>query len=398
MPFQPFDPSPIPLERPTFTGDNRLNEYLGRLYAGINSLHSTVSTLASRAYTNQSDIPSFIEISKQLQSSGSAPLNVTNLQGLLYQPQNTYVPAVTSLPDLSDPLSQDGQLVRFAGGLWVFNSATQEPGQWERVTTYAVFLTGTHAVRLSDFDPPSVLGLAEGTVYWETDRLVLYMVRAGVWTYILGSMFGTLAPDLKPTDLGIHDTRFSFYAADYMHHYMWDGTAWTFAPGDPGSRHIVMAGNWGPPEGGLWQYCDTSIVLTAMNDGSLVAVQTPELNTDIFIYGGFPGPPVAATQGAIVAGSRTELESTHTHNVPSQIINTGGPDNTVFFDTGDGTTGTASAASTSHQHNATIPLIASAAGTPHRHDLDPANVTTQPPTFANGGLPRRQGLAFWMRR
>jgi hypothetical protein len=58
---------------------------------------------------------------------------------------------------------------------------------------------GTHG------DRPMPGSMPEGALYYENDRGVLYANTLGVWQYVAGTMFGTLSPDERPTDLGTHD-------------------------------------------------------------------------------------------------------------------------------------------------------------------------------------------------
>lgn len=235
--------------------------------------------------------------------------------------------------------------------------------------------------------------------YYETDRTVLYGSISGQWRYVAGTMYGTLAPDTKPIDLDVLDTGFLFRAGDYEHAYVWQGipTAWRFAPGDPGSRYIVSAGNWFSPTGGLWQLCDTTIVPTAMADGSLSNVQTPDMNSLCFIVGGaaetFTRP---ASLPTLLGTPRTEAESAHTHNTP--IINTlsGGPDSTASITQGTGAP--ASVPSLSHGHSVFVPATPTSAGTAHSHNVTVANLGLQAPSEAAGGLPKRILTYFYMRR
>jgi hypothetical protein len=235
--------------------------------------------------------------------------------------------------------------------------------------------------------------------YYETDRTVLYASINTEWKYVAGTMYGTLAPDTKPTDLGVLDTGFLFRAGDYEHAYVWQGipAAWRFAPGDPGSRYIVGAGNWTAPTGGLWALCDTTIVATAMDDGSLANVQTPELNTLAFLVGGaaetFARPATTPTVGA---GAKTETENAHTHNTPIINTTTGGPNSTGIVTEGD--IGPASIPSLGHSHNLFVPATATSAGTAHFHAITAANLGLTAPSEATGGLPKRMVLYWYMRR
>jgi hypothetical protein len=66
-----------------------------------------------------------------LSASGSNPLNVQGLVGVLAQPQLAGAPVVTSLPALGTPAAQDGALVYYNGLLYRFDGPS---GTWQPVT------------------------------------------------------------------------------------------------------------------------------------------------------------------------------------------------------------------------------------------------------------------------
>lgn len=83
---------------------------------------------------------------------------------------------------------------------------------------------GTHAAR------PDPATMPDGAIYVETDRgNALYENIKGVWRYVTGTMWGTISPDQRPTDLGPHDAGFTFRGTDYAREYIWTGTAWVDA-------------------------------------------------------------------------------------------------------------------------------------------------------------------------
>lgn len=71
---------------------------------------------------------------KQLQVTGSSPLNVTGLAGQLAQPQIADAPNITALPAITDPLSQDGTLVSLSNQVYRFDGTT-DPGTWKPITS-----------------------------------------------------------------------------------------------------------------------------------------------------------------------------------------------------------------------------------------------------------------------
>jgi hypothetical protein len=85
---------------------------------------------------------------------------------------------------------------------------------------------GTHAQRL--LLTPT---LYNTVLYAETDRdNILYQVQnvANIlkWVYVSGVMFGTLSPDLRPTDLATGDVGFLYQTTDTFELFRWSGTAW----------------------------------------------------------------------------------------------------------------------------------------------------------------------------
>jgi hypothetical protein len=83
-------------------------------------------------------------------------------------------------------------------------------------------LQGTHADRLT-YDTTR---LADGTLFYETDRAVWYVWFQGAWRYQTGTMRGTFSPDQRPTDLGTNDIDLIYYATDTHYQYVWNGTGW----------------------------------------------------------------------------------------------------------------------------------------------------------------------------
>lgn len=83
---------------------------------------------------------------------------------------------------------------------------------------------GTHAERLA----VPTTELWSGMLFSETDRSgVLYQNQASVWHFIAGTMWGTLSPDQRPTDLGVNDAGFDFRSTDPPpREFIWSGTAW----------------------------------------------------------------------------------------------------------------------------------------------------------------------------
>jgi hypothetical protein len=79
---------------------------------------------------------------------------------------------------------------------------------------------GPHANR------PAPDEMSDGALYVEIDRGVIYSNQNGVWQYVAGTMFGTLSPDQRPTDLGADDGGFTFRGTDQQREFIWSQTAW----------------------------------------------------------------------------------------------------------------------------------------------------------------------------
>jgi hypothetical protein len=91
--------------------------------------------------------------------------------------------------------------------------------QWIEVTEVRY---GTHAGR------PNPLDVVNGALYVEFDRGgAIYQNQNNVWKYLAGTMFGTLSPDQRPTDLGVNDAGFDFRTSVApAREFIWSQTAW----------------------------------------------------------------------------------------------------------------------------------------------------------------------------
>ena len=95
-------------------------------------------------------------------------------------------------------------------------------GQWVETTPVRY---DTHAERIA----ATITELVSGMLWVETDRSsVLYQNQVVGWQYIAGTMWGTLSPDQRPTDLGpAGDAGFQFRSTDLpARSFIWSGTAW----------------------------------------------------------------------------------------------------------------------------------------------------------------------------
>lgn len=286
---------------------------------------------------------------RALSVEGQGPLNVTGLVGQLAQPQKAYVPFVDVLPNvLHDPMSQDGALVSYNGVVYWFDGRT-EPGRWRALGAAAVFLSDTHANRLANF-PASDYPI--GTVFWETDRTVLYENQgtygASNWVYILGTMRGAQAA-IAGLGLGQYDDGVLFECTDYNHvlRWAWGGGpgAFGWGPGENGSAYVQFFAV--APTGVGWKLADGagSPVAYLLATGGTATVALPDLRGSVYPKG------AAAYTGAVDAAV----------------------DPTISGDTGAGA---------AHSHGVgTLDAAAASAGTPSGVNADESTHTHGPGDF-----------------
>jgi hypothetical protein len=98
---------------------------------------------------------------------------------------------------------------------------TWNGGQWVETTPIRY---GTHAERLAE----TIANLVSGMLWMETDRgSVIYQNQGGTWLFLSGTMWDTMSPDHRPTDLGVHDAGFDYRTTDPpAREFIWNQTAW----------------------------------------------------------------------------------------------------------------------------------------------------------------------------
>lgn len=177
-------------------------------------------------------------------------------------------PTVTSLPGPTDPLSSPGQQVIFNGSVYVFTAGLVGPdGYW------AIAVTGAPTIRdtFANLSLYPATNYAVGTVFQATDWLVSYAVQntdIGLqWTYYNGIYEAPLAS--IPGTLGVNDINFTFRASDYLHSWIWNGSAWNFTTGGFPAGYIIQVQSpaYLPP-GALWHALDGSTVPVSQNNGT----------------------------------------------------------------------------------------------------------------------------------
>ena len=217
-----------------------------------------------------------------------------------------------------------------------------------------------------------------GSLYIETDRNdVVYINQttsgANAWVYLSGILRGAYAT-ISTLGLGSNDAGFLFHSTDYLHAHRWTGTVWQFAPGDPGSRFIVLSEN--APLGGYWQVCDGTTVAVATSAGATQNVATPNFATDA------NGDSVFLMAGSAYTGATPLIRARANWAAAND---TGTPSATTTFMEGAGSDVTV--ASDTHSHKLTDGVV----------DLVFPGETTSP-AAGPSGLPRRMGLIAFMRR
>lgn len=114
---------------------------------------------------------------------------------------------------------------------------------------------GTHANR------PDPSTMPDGAIYIEDDRKVLYQNWDGTWWYIAGTMYGTISPDQRPTDLGTHDAGFEFRGTDVARQFLWSQTAWVEVTAVQYGTHAARPAPASIVEGALYVESDRGGVI-----------------------------------------------------------------------------------------------------------------------------------------
>jgi hypothetical protein len=249
--------------------------------------------------------------------------------------------------------------------------------------TGKLVMVGVFASRPTAFSVP-------GQVFAASDRnYVSWFSDGAAWLYLCGICVATLAN--ITTGLTTNDAGYLFYASDYKHLWRWGGSSWDFGPGDPGSQFIVAGTDI--PSGGLWAACGGGVVVCSTAAGGVTNITTPNLSGDVFIRGGNLAAVAAAARAQWETTARTETENAHTHSVDPAPTTSGTPSATTSV----GGTGTDVASST-HTHSTDIAGTTSAAGSAHSHVLNDTNAQLKIFSDANGGLPLRISIPWYIRR
>lgn len=191
--------------------------YLRRLVSGLqvqakDSANFLTKTEADRKYS-----PAVLQ--QMFQSGGAFYLNVTNLPGILAQPQNAKVSTGTSTPNLLSPLSQNGTLfvVTPSKALYFFDGSTA-PGTWKSIAA-----TGITAFGLRSAQPAAG---NSGFTYFQTDTKWTYIDNGTNYIYDSGVDSGTDATRAAIA-VGANDNGALFLTTDTKKLWEVVGGAWT---------------------------------------------------------------------------------------------------------------------------------------------------------------------------
>jgi len=135
-----------------------------------------------------------------------------------------------------------------------------------RINAPQFFFTG-HASR-TKLNPQNV---SIGTLFFETDRNVLYISNGSTWQYVAGVFSAVLAA--LPSDLTSTDAGFLVNVTDYNHLLQWSGSSWGWGPGDFGGGFTVPFVN--PPTSMGWHAADGSTVNQLQPNGGISPVVVP---------------------------------------------------------------------------------------------------------------------------
>lgn len=355
-----------------------------------------INVLSARPVVQPDTLPTLYGPGVQrsaLSNTGTHPLNVNGLAGLLLQPQTPLLKTYATAAEASAATgNQSGVAAVINGQIVVYNSST---ATWDEITHRAIYV-GLHMDRMLTYDAADY---QEGTLFYETDRHVTYIVlitsTVHNWWYLCGEMDCHLGPYVTrdvPTDLASMDAGFKINSLDYKHQHVWTGSQWEFSPGDAGNCFIVAGPTGtGPWQTGLWFPCTGGACYVAGVDSVPVQVTTPDLSGDVFILGAVgtiavPTQSVATTPTWEV-GAKTEDEHTHKHGTTALSTSAGGN----IINAGSGVAG---ASSNLHTHTITGNTDV---GDAHSHELKDSNAKLNKPSEDNGGLPVRIKLSWFMR-
>jgi hypothetical protein len=235
------------------------------------------------------------------------------------------------------------------------------------------------AVRIDTFALRGPAAMFPNTIFEASDRNYQAWVSTGQkWLYAYGVYQRTQSQlSALAATLGTDDTGLEVWVTDYEHHLKWTGSAWVFAPGDPGSGWVAIGKPAGTaPNGGVWGLCDGTAYNVLNADGTTTSLTTQNLTGDVFIKG-------KSTSGSQQSATRATWES----SAATDAANTGGS-----VSTSSGSVNGGDGASASFLTSASFNEGS------HSHPLSDTNAQLKVPSESNGGLPLRIACVFYIRR
>jgi len=160
-----------------------------------------------------------------------------------------------------------------------------------------------------------------GSLYFETDRQILYVCRQNgatrEWRYASGMFYTATAPATVATDapaLGTADVGVQINWTTYNRPYRWTGAAWARADAEPVGRIMTVTGVEAPGAG--WQLCDGSAGVTVTTaTGGTTTVTVPNYATSAYLK-----LATAATVGPTAASGVT-ADTTAVNNNTTAVNN-----------------------------------------------------------------------------
>lgn len=245
------------------------------------------------------------EISKELQTPGESPLNVSGLIGILSQPQKAMVSVstVSGAPTLNNiPAPVSGQLQIQNGQLFFFDTSTN-PGMWRAISAVATILEDLF-INISLYNP---VNYPNGTLFWALDKTVLYISQlissVPTWIYILGTDT-TSTIGSKPT-LGVNDVGYKLYDPAWDHTWKWNGTAWHYNDNETEPGDVRLRASSVAPLRNGWHVADGSAGVTvSKDDATTTTITLPDLRTFYLkMAAAYTGSGVAAVAPTGSAGA-----------------------------------------------------------------------------------------------
>lgn len=201
-------------------------------------------------------VPSFQQISQQLQQGGISPLNMTGL----------------------------------AGSQQIFS--------------------GPHQQRVSNFPP----GAYANDLFFETDRLALYLSNGAAWGLVRGR-FNQNQNQIAALGLGSGDNGMLVYVADFAHLLSWNGTAFNYADADVPGR---IEGFLVDPAGNGWALCNGANTTYLQANGTTANITLPDLTSNAtraaFLL--FGNNANATLNAPVVPAFTGSALATHVHDAP----------------------------------------------------------------------------------